>query len=71
MARAPRFCRAATGSLSHPRQGTLAGQLPAKLLSLSADGRLKVATIHAHARQQVEDALRQLKPGQERSVLQD
>ena len=42
----------------------------AKMLSLNAAGKLKVAATHAHARQQVEAALRRLNPGQERSVLQ-
>lgn len=40
-----------------------------KNLTLTAAGKLKVAAIHAHARSQVEDALRRLQPGQDRSVL--
>ena len=41
-----------------------------KTLALTAAGRIRVAAIHAHARVQVEAALRRLKPGQDRSVLQ-
>lgn len=39
-----------------------------KRLSLTAGGKLRVASIHAHARAQVEGALAFLKPGQERAV---
>lgn len=41
-----------------------------KMLALTAAGKWKVAAIHAHARSQVEDALRRLQPGEDRSVLQ-
>lgn len=41
-----------------------------KRLSLSADGRRRVAAIHGFARAQVSDALHRLRPGQENTVLE-
>jgi DNA-binding MarR family transcriptional regulator/GNAT superfamily N-acetyltransferase len=40
-----------------------------KILALTASGRKRVAKIHAFARGQIADALAQLKPGQDRTVL--
>lgn len=39
-----------------------------KLLSLTLSGQMRVASIHAHARTQVEKALQHLQPGQDRVV---
>lgn len=41
-----------------------------KLLSLTSIGQMRVASIHAHARAQVEKALEHLQPGQDRVVSQ-